>query len=163
MAAAALVLAALGGEATAQQKSLKDRLVGTWHLVISEVTSPDGTKSFPFGPKPAGVIIFTPEGDFAHIHIADEVPKIESGHRLKATPEEYAGIVRGSIAQFGTYTVDEAKNTLTFKFAASTFANWRGITQTRLIAKLTDDEFINANPDVGAGRGSATNLYKRPR
>jgi hypothetical protein len=159
--AAALVL--FGGEVRAQGKSLKERLHGTWHFVIAEVTAPDGKKSFPFGPKPRGIVIFTPEGDFVQIHIASEVPKIASGNRLKATPEEYAGIIRGTIAQFGTYTVDEAKKTFTYRFTASTFPNWDGTLQTRSIDKLTDDEFINTNPQVGAGRGSAYNLYRRAR
>jgi hypothetical protein len=162
-AAATLALAVLGGEAAAQQRTLKDRLAGTWHLVISEVVAPDGQKSFPFGPNPAGVMMFTPDGNYAHIHVAAEVPKIANGNRLQATPEENAGIVRGSIAQFGTWTIDEEKSLLILKIVTSTFANWRGITQTRLIARLTDDEFVNSNPDVGAGRGSATNLYKRAR
>jgi hypothetical protein len=162
-AAAALTFAAFGGEAAAQSKSLKDRLLGTWHFVIAEVTAPDGKKSFPFGPKPRGILIFTPEGDFSQIHIASEVPKIANGNRLNATPEEYAGIMRGTIAQFGTYTVDEEKKTFTLKFTASTFPNWEGTLQTRLVDKLTEEEFINTNPQVGAGRGSAYNLYKRAR
>jgi len=163
MAAAALLLAAGGGSAAAQQKSLKDQLVGTWHFVVAEVTAPDGKKSFPFGPTPRGIVIFTSDGDFAQIHIASEVPKIASGNRLAAAPEEYAGIMKGTLAQFGTYTVDEEKKTFTYKITASTFPNWDGILQTRLIEKLSDDEMINTNPQVGAGRGSATNLYRRAR
>jgi hypothetical protein len=163
IAATALLLAAAGNSAAAQGKSIKDRLVGTWHFVVAEVTAPDGKKSFPFGPTPRGIVIFTPDGDFAQIHIASEVPKIVSGNRLAASPEEYAGIMKGTIAQFGTYTVDEEKKTFTYKITASTFPNWDGILQTRLIEKLTDDEMINTNPQVGAGRGSATNLYKRVR
>ena len=162
-AAAAFMLAFAGGKATAQQKSLRDRLVGTWHFVIAEVTTPDGKKSFPFGPTPRGILVFTDEGDFAQIYIASDVPKIASGNRLAATPEEYAGIMRGTIAQFGTYTVDEEKKTFTYKIVSSTFPNWEGILQTRTIDKLTADEFINTNPQVGAGRGSAYNLYKRAR
>jgi hypothetical protein len=163
IATAALLLAGAAGDAAAQQKSLKERLAGTWHFVIAEVTAPDGKKSFPFGPTPRGILIFTPAGDFAQIHIAGEVPKIASGNRLAATPEEYAGIMRGTIAQFGTYTVDEEKQTFTMKFTASTFPNWEGTLQTRSVDKLTDDEFINTNPQVGAGRGSAYNLYRRAR
>jgi hypothetical protein len=162
-AAAAVALALTASDASAQQKSLRDRLVGTWHFVIAEVTAPDGKKSLPFGPTPRGILIFTAEGDFAQIHIASEVPKIASGNRLAATPEEYAGIMRGTIAQFGTYTVDEENKTFTYKIVSSTFPNWEGILQTRTIDKLTDDEFINTNPQVGAGRGSAYNLYKRAR
>jgi hypothetical protein len=161
--AAVLTLALSGGAAQAQQKSLQDRLAGTWHFVVAEVTAPDGTKSFPFGPKPRGMVIFTLDGDFMQIHIASEVPKIANGNRLAASPEEYAGIMRGTIAQFGTYTVDEDKKTFTMKFTASTFPNWDGISQTRTIDKLTDDEMINTNPQVGAGRGSAYNLYRRAK
>ena len=161
--AAALALALSGSSVVAQQKSIKERLVGTWHFVVAEVTAPDGQKSFPFGPTPRGMLIFTPGGDFMQIHIASEVPKIASGNRLAATPEEYAGIMRGTIALFGSYTVDEEKNTFTYKITTSTFPNWEGVSQTRLIQTLTDDEFRNSNPNVGANRGSATNLYKRVR
>jgi hypothetical protein len=160
-AAAALMLALAGSSAVAQQKSLKDQLVGTWHFIVAEITAPDGKKSFPFGPTPRGILIFTADGHFAQTHIASEVPKIASGNRLAATPEEYAGIMRGSIALFGTYTVDEDKKTVTYKIVSSTFPNWEGISQTRLIETLTDTEFRNTNPNVGANRGSATNLYKR--
>jgi len=163
IAAAALMLAAAGSSASAEQKSLKERLLGTWHFVVAEVTAPDGKKSFPFGPTPRGIVIFTPDGNFAQIHIASEVPKIASGNRLAAAPEEYAGIMKGTIAQFGSYTVDEEKKTFTYRITASTFPNWDGILQTRLIEKLTDDEMINTNPQVGAGRGSATNLYRRAK
>ena len=159
----AVLAMAFGGAAQAQGKSLKERLTGTWHFVVAEVTAPEGTKSFPFGPTPRGMVIFTAAGDFMQIHIASGVPKIANGNRLQATPEEYAGIMRGTIAQFGTYTVDEEKKTFTMKFAASTFPNWDGIEQTRNIDKLTDAEMINTNPQVGAGRGSAYNLYKRAK
>jgi hypothetical protein len=131
--------------------------------VVAEITAPDGAKSFPFGPTPRGILVFTRKGDFSQIHIASDVPKIASGDRLAATPEEYAGIMRGSIALFGTYTVDEDKKTLTFKIVSSTYPNWEGVSQTRLIETLTDHEFRNTNPDIGGGRGSATNLYRRVR
>ena len=163
LAAGALALAEFAGPAAAQEKSLQERLVGTWHFVIAEVTAPDGKKSFPFGPTPRGMVIFTPAGDFMQIHIASEVPKIANGNRMAATPEEYAAIMRGTIAQFGTYTADEEKKQFTLKFTASTFPNWEGTLQTMSVDKLTDEEFININPQVGAGRGSAYNLYRRAK
>jgi hypothetical protein len=39
---AATALAMLASEASAQSKGLKDRLLGTWHFVVAEVTAPDG-------------------------------------------------------------------------------------------------------------------------
>jgi hypothetical protein len=156
---AAFALALIGGEASAQ--NLKAQIVGTWDFVVAEITGADGKKSFPFGETPKGVLIFTPEGRFAQIHVASDVPKIASGNRLTGTAEEYAAINRRSLSVFGSYTVDEEKKTVTFKVTSSTFPNWEGEAQTRTIDRLTADEFVNTNPNVAGGRGSASNYYKR--
>src|SRR5215216_2475925 len=157
-----LTLGLSASDAVAQnQKGLKDQLVGTWDFVVAEVTAPDGKKSFPFGETPKGILIFTPDGRFAQVHVASDVPKIASNNRLTGTPEEYATIMRRSISVFGTYTVDDAKKTVTYRIVSSSFPNWEGEAQVRTIDKLTADEFINTNPNVAGGRGSASNLYKR--
>lgn len=156
----ALALSASGAVA---QKSLKEQIVGTWDFVVAEVTAPDGKKSFPFGETPKGILIFTPDGRFAQIHVASDVPKIASGNRLTGTAEEYAAISRRSISVFGTYTIDEAKKTVTYKIVSASFPNWEGEAQTRTIDKLTADEFVNTNPNVAGGRGSASNYYKRAK
>jgi hypothetical protein len=160
LAAGALALALSLGNADAQQ-SLRDKLVGTWTFVVAEITAADGQKSFPFGETPKGLLVFTPDGHFTQIHIASDVPKIASNNRLNGTAEEYAAIMRRSLSMFGTYKVDEAKRTVTFEIVSSTYPNAQGESQLRTIDKLTDDEFVNSNPNVGGGRGSAFNLYKR--
>lgn len=122
----ALSLLLATGPAVAQQKSLRDKLIGTWQFVIAEVVAPDGKKSFPFGESPKGILVFTTEGQFAQIHVASDVPKIASNNRLTGTPEEYATIMRRSISLFGTYKVDEAKKTVTFNIVSSTYPNFAG-------------------------------------
>jgi hypothetical protein len=144
-------------------KSLKQQIVGTWDFVVAEVTAPDGKKSFPFGETPKGILIFTPDGRFAHIHIASDVPKLASNNRLTGTAEEYAEIMRRSISVFGTYTVDEDNKTVTYHIASASFPNWQGEAQTRTIDKLGDDEFVNTNPNVAGGRGRASNIYRRAK
>ena len=162
IAAGLLALSLSAAAAVAQPaKSLKDQIVGTWNFVVAEVTAPDGKKSFPFGETPKGILIFTADGRFAQIHVASDAPKIASNNRMTGTPEEYAAIMRRSLSVFGTWTVDEAKRTVTYNIVSSTFPNWEGEAQTRNIDKLTDDEFVNTNPNVAGGRGSASNLYKR--
>ena len=158
IAAAALGLTV---SAAAAQNSLKEQIVGTWEFVVAEVTAPDGRKSFPFGETPKGILVFTPDGRFAQIHVASDVPKFASGNRLTGTAEEYAAIMRRSLAVFGSYTVDEEKKTVTYRIVSSTFPNWEGEAQTRSIDKLTADEFVNTNPNVAGGRGSAANHYRR--
>ena len=147
--------------ASAQQKSLRDQLVGSWNFVVAEVVGPDGKKSFPFGETPKGILIFTADGQFAQIHVASDVPKIASNNRLTGTPEEYATIMRRSISLFGTYSVNEEKRTVIFNILSSTYPNFAGEAQERTIDKLTADEFINTNPNVAGGRGRATNIYKK--
>jgi hypothetical protein len=162
IAAALLTLALSAGAAAAQPAgSLKDQIVGSWNFVVAEVTAPDGKKSFPFGETPKGILIFTADGRFAQIHVAGDVPKIASNNRLTGTPEEYAAIMRRSLSVFGTYTVDEANKTVTYHVVSSSFPNWEGETQTRTIDKLSADEFVNTNPGVAGGRGSASNFYRR--
>ena len=162
VAAALLALVVSAGAAAAQPaKSFKDQIVGTWNFVVAEITAPDGKKSFPFGETPKGILIFTPDGHFAQIHVASDVPKIASNNRMTGTPEEYAAIMRRSLSVFGTYTIDEAKKTVTYHIVSASFPNWEGEAQTRTIDKLTDDEFVNTNPNVAGGRGSASNLYRR--
>ena len=164
VAAAWLALSLWTGAAAAQaEKSLKDQIVGTWNFVVAEVTAPDGGKSFPFGETPKGILIFTADGRFAQIHVASDVPRIASNNRLTGTPEEYADIMRRSLSVFGTYTVDEAKKTVTYNIVSASFPNWQGEAQTRVIDKLTADEFVNTNPSVAGGRGTASNLYRRAR
>jgi Lipocalin-like domain len=160
--AAMLALALSAGAAAAQSaNSLKDQIVGSWNFVVAEVTAPDGRKSFPFGETPKGILMFTADGRFAQIHVAGDVPKIASNNRMTATPEEYAAIMRGSLSVFGTYTVDEAKKTVTYHIVSASFPNWEGEAQARVIDKLTAEEFANTNPNVAGGRGSASNFYRR--
>jgi hypothetical protein len=42
-------------------------------------------------------------------------------------------------------------------------ANWEGEAQTRTIDRLTAEEFVNTNPNVAGGRGSASNFYRRAK
>jgi len=127
-----LAALALALTTTATAQTLKNQLVGTWDFVVAEVKAPDGKKSFPFGESPKGILIFTPDGRFAQIHVAGDLPKIASNNRLTGTPEEYAEIMQGEA-------------------------------QTRTIDRLTADEFVNTNPNVAGGRGSASNFYKREK
>ena len=160
---AVLAAALVCGQAGAQQKSLRDQIVGTWNFVVAEVVAPDGKKSFPFGETPNGVLIFTADGQFSQIHAASDLPKIASNNRLTGTPEEFAAIMRRSIWVFGSYSINEEKKTVTYKIVSASYPNWQGDAQERSIDKLTADEFVNTNHNVAGGRGSASNYYKRAK
>ena len=101
----ALGLGILCGPTLAQEKTLRQQLIGTWTFVVTEATQPDGKKLLPFGPNPKGVNIFTEDGHFVQIQIADGIPKVASNSRVTGTAEENQAVVQGSLALFGTYTL----------------------------------------------------------
>ena len=145
-------------------KSLKQQLVGTWDFVIAEIVSADGKKTLPFGEHPKGQIIFTEDGHFSQVHVSGDLPKIAGNNRLNGTDADNRAIVRGSLSFFGTYSVDEAKKTVTFNIGASTYPNAAGTSQTRAIDKLTPDEFVNTNPGAARdGPARAANYYTRAK
>jgi hypothetical protein len=49
----------LSGVAFAQQKPVKEEIVGAWSLVSVTSEMDDGSKGEPFGPSPKGIIIFS--------------------------------------------------------------------------------------------------------
>lgn len=149
------------GPAGAQQKSVKDEIVGAWSLVAVTAELANGNAAEPFGANPKGTIIFTPDGHFALVQLRSELPKLASNDRTKATPEEAAAIVGGSIAYYGTYAVNETDRSLSVTLDASTFANLLGgPAQKRVITSLTASELKFANPRTPSGMTLQT-VWKR--
>ena len=52
-------------DSLAQQKSLKEQLVGTWTLVSSDQVRPDGSTLKQFGANPKGINVFDANGRFS--------------------------------------------------------------------------------------------------
>ncbi len=109
--------------AIAQQKSVKEQLVGTWTLVSVEGVRNDGSKVEVFGSNPKGTVIYTSDGHLALVQMRSDLPKLASNSRDRGTPEENKALVQGSIAYFGTYAVNEVEKVITLQLEGSTFAN----------------------------------------
>jgi Lipocalin-like domain len=154
-----LAVGLLAGDASAQQKSLKDQLVGTWTFVSSTGKLPDGSPAW--GANPTGLLIFTDNGRYSSIIVRSDLPKFAAKNRMQGTPDENKAAVHGSIGTFGTYTVDEAKKSFTVKFEGSTYANQTGTEQTRPIT-ITADELKVINPASTYG-GQTELVYKRAK
>lgn len=89
------------------------------------------------------------------------VPKIASNDRTKATIEEATAIVGGSIAYYGTYSVNKAEKSLSVVLEGSTFANLLGgPAQQRLVTSLTASELKFANPRTPSGM-TLQSIWKR--
>jgi hypothetical protein len=144
-------LALMPASAVSQQKSLKDQLVGTWHLVSWERTNPDGSKWQGFGSNPKGVNHFAADGRFFVIYARGDLPKLKQNDRAKVTPEEAKALYEGTIAYHGTYAVDEANKTIAFRIETTTFPNQIGQKQIRVVSAISADGLKYRNPASTAG------------
>jgi Lipocalin-like domain len=118
-------------DATGQQKTLKDQLVGTWTYAAVDIVRPDGIRVPLYGPSPSGLASFDASGHYILLTARAVIPKFVSNNRNEGTTEENKAVVQGSIGHFGTYTVNEAERTITFHIQTSTFPNWNGVEQKR--------------------------------
>lgn len=158
---ALVALTLLPGSALAQQKSLKEQITGTWSLVSAETTNKDGAKIQSFGLAPKGMVIFEPNGRYVQVNLSSSLPKFSSGNRMTGTPEENKAVVQGSIAYFGTWSVDEAARTVVQHVEANSYALHTGTDYKRPITTLTPDELVFTNPGSSAGGGSTVLTFKR--
>ena len=157
-----LGFAVLASNAVAQQKSLKEQLVGAWTLVSNETTTTDGTKQHPFGANPKGILILDAGGQSAVVIGTPDRPKFKATGdlRAEATAEEWAAAARGFAANFGTWSVDEANKTLIRKYTTALIPNNDGL-ETKASVSLTGDELkLTATPAAG---GKSESVYRRAK
>ena len=131
-------LAMLPGGVGAQQKSLKDQVVGAWTLLLSDNIKDDGTHVPGYGPNPEGSLIFTADGHYSLQIVRYGRPAFASKNRMGGTADENKAAVQGMISHFGTYTVDEAAKAIIFRIEGSSFPNWDATVQKRPVTAITD-------------------------
>ena len=77
--------------------------------------------------------------------------------RTKATDAENKAIVEGSIAHYGKYSVDDGGKALTFHVEVSTFPNWDGKPQKRMLTVKGDTlTYVVATPSTGGAPSEVT-------
>jgi hypothetical protein len=143
----------MGASAVAQQDLLQNQLIGSWSLVSTRTTRPDGSVYAPYGPHETGTLVFERNGQFALILINPDIPKYASNNREQPTSEEALAAAKGSFAFFGTYSVNEPDRTFVFHVKASSFPNFNGTDQKRIVKSITADELVFQNmapPNAGA-------------
>ena len=132
--------------------------VGTW-MLVSAITERDGNKSDTFGPNAKGVLMFDANGHYMITFIGASLPKFGSNNRATGTVDENKAVVGGSLAHFGTYIVNEADKSFTYRIDSATFPNWDHAEQKRSFA-IAGDELKYTVPLASAG-GTATVIWKR--
>jgi len=145
--------------AQAQSRSLKDEIVGTWSAVSQHVDQ-DGKRLEPFGPNPKGIVVYDSHGRFVLVLQRASLPKFASNNRLTGTVEENRAIVQGSIAYFGTYSIDENEKKINIHYDGSTYPNLDGEDQIRNVS-ISGDELTTISPVSAVGGGTVNLVLRR--
>ena len=98
-------------------------------------------------------------GRYTITFISPELPKFAANNRAAGSPEENKAVVVGSLAHFGTYTVDEVDKSFTFHIEYSTYPNWSSTAQRRAFS-IAGNELTYTDPNASAG-GRATVIWRR--
>lgn len=157
---ALLLGVALNAEnAVAQEKTLKEQLIGTWQLVSNDNIASSGEKRRLFGESPKGMTIYDANGWYVQLQINPERPRFKGKTRLEGTAEENKAVVQGTAGHFGKWSVNDADKTLTVQQVGNVFPNDDGQKSTRTIS-LTGDELTvkTSNPSAG---GSSVIVWRR--
>lgn len=158
LASAAQAVLLIASPAWAQSSS---ELQGTW-ILVSSVSEKEGVKTDQFGSGAKGVLVLDAKGHFTLTIIGPNLPKFGSNNRAGGTVEENRAVVSQSIAMIGEYSINASDKTLTFKVESSTFPNWNGTEQKRLLSPIDGDILKYVTPTASSG-GVGTVTWKRAK
>ena len=145
---------------SAVAQTLKNKIVGTWEIV-SIVNESKGNKTEPYGPHPMGYYMFDQSGHVSVVILNSDLPKFASNNKNTGTDAENKAVVQGTIANYGTYKIDEKNHKALVHYIGSTYPNWNGTDQERAIT-ITGDQMSLVDPATPFG-GTATVTLKRAK
>ena len=129
-------------------------VVGTW-LFVSSIRDSDGGKINTYGAGAEGRMTLDAGGRYSITIIGANLPKFASGAVFRGTAEENAAVLGKSNAHFGTYSVNPADKTITFRTERGTFPNGDGTAQKRSFT-LSGDELAYVIPLATGGASVVT-------
>jgi len=133
----------------ANSRSLKGRLVGTWTLASWERKKGDGTKVQRYGENPVGVAFFDAGGRYTITVMRSDRAKYASDALRQGTSGENKATADGTITYFGTYSISEADSSIAIHIEGSSFPNWNGVDQKRIVAIAGDQLTLTVRPPTG--------------
>jgi lysophospholipase L1-like esterase len=138
-------------------------LVGTWTLVLVDNVLPDGSRVHLYGSSPSGLLMFDAGGRYALQIVSAGRPAFASNDKSRGTADEYQAAVQGSNAHFGTYAIDQAKGTITFRIEHASFPNWEGTEQKRAFSIVGDHlKYTVPAPTTGGGAVGEVEWQRAP-
>lgn len=129
-----------------QSKSASS-LLGTWRLVSYEARDSKGAYHYPLGERVSGLLVYDAGGNMsAHVMRTDR-PLFAADDAARGTDSEVRAAFEGHDAYFGTYTIDQATQTVTHYVVGASYPNWIGSDQLRHF-KFDGSRLLLSTPSI---------------
>jgi len=154
----ALGLALLPSSIAAQQRTLKEQLVGTWAFVSCDSTTATGAK-VPLCAAPAdGILTLDASGWSASVITPRGRAKFATPDRAAASADQVKAAALNVTANFGTWSVNEGDKTITRHIVGALTPNNDGV-DVKSSVSLAGDELKLVTTGAAGGRSDVT--YRR--
>jgi Lipocalin-like domain len=132
---------------TIAQSQSGPSLLGTWRLLSYEARDQDGRVQYPMGENVSGLLVYDAGGNMsAHVTRNDrsffvaQDPARATDAELRATFNDYG-------SYFGTYTIDQTKQSVTHHVRGAWYPNWIGHDQIRYF-KFDGNHLVLSTPPM---------------
>ena len=106
-------------------------LVGTWRLVSFEARDSKGKVQYPLGEHVSGLLVYDAFGNVSAHVVKNDRPLFAADDPARGTDAEVRAAFDGHASYFGTYTIDQATQTVTHHVQGAWYPNWIGHDQLR--------------------------------
>jgi hypothetical protein len=106
-------------------------LLGTWRLVSYEARDPEGRVQYPLGENVSGLLVYDGGGNMSAHVMRDDRPLFAAKDPARGTDAELRAAFGDYGSYFGTYTIDQARQTVTHQVRGAWYPNWIGHDQVR--------------------------------
>jgi hypothetical protein len=124
--------------------SLKDQLVGAWALVACESSG----ALLPYCAGPDAITILDASGHYATIFAGRGRPKydVKEPYRFNLSAEQIKSVTDGFVANFGTWSVNEADKRITYHIDGALFPNVEGTNFDVTVNSVSEGELKLKGP-----------------
>lgn len=133
-------------------------LVGTYQLCSAIFYKADGAALHLYGDQPLGLLVYTADGHMIGQVMQQARPALPRNLHAPHALTDYQAILKGYIAYWGTYSVNEAMQTVTHHVIGSLIPNWVGGEQVRHYEIAANRLILRTPPAVLRGEALAGEL-----
>lgn len=127
--------------------------IGLWQLIDVNFYRVNNEIVKLYGQAPRGMIMYDAHGRMAVQIMQRDRPALPKSRTAENALGDYATILRGYIAYFGTYDVDETARTVTHHLQGSLFPDWVGTDLVRQYEFSNDNQMLILTTAPSALRG----------